>query len=339
MECYEAQRQIAIASTETLNWIIEGRSSERRDGDLRKHLSSCPSCTELVESERRFRTTIQQSAPKVEAPSRILERVLDQIAVEGLDGGDSRLSPLNFFRRGFIVPLVAACLIAGIALCLLMFWNRDGHSALADLVEDHLRYLPSETQTRVPLLSPERVEVWFQEAPDLATTVLECADLQLLGGISSYLFGQRVVHLIYEHEDARLSLFIFRDQPVPLDRTSWKKHANERIGLGWHAGYNIGFWRENRLTYAVVVDNPQTDLVRLASHHITPGVESSSTDGDASVPGVNLAALTADQRTHALQLLNTEKCTCACDHPVASCRHLDAHCETSLKLAEAIVHR
>ena len=339
MKCYEAQKQIAIASTETLDRIIEGRSSERRDTDLREHLSSCPSCSELMESERRFRAMIKQSAPKVEAPGHILERVLDQVALGGLGGTVSGSSPLSFFRRGFIISFVAACLVAGIALGFLRFQSRDGQSALADLVEDHLRYLPSETQTQVPLLSPDRIGAWFQEVPDLATVVLECANLRLTGGISSYLFGQRAVHLIYEHEGGKLSLFIFRDRPLALHRAPWKKLENERISIGAYEGYNIGFWRENGLTYAVVADSPQADLVRLAAHHITPGAELPPIAVDSSVPGVNLAALTTEQRTHVLQILNTEKCTCACDHAVASCRHLDAHCQTSLKLAKAIVDR
>jgi len=58
-----------------------------------------------------------------------------------------------------------------------------------------------------------------------------------------------------------------------------------------------------------------------------------------SIPGLDLAGLTADQRMTALQKLNAEPCTCGCELTVARCRIEDPACGTSLPLAHQIVEK
>lgn len=55
------------------------------------------------------------------------------------------------------------------------------------------------------------------------------------------------------------------------------------------------------------------------------------------IPGVDLASLTATQKTAALKRMNEENCTCGCKQTVAGCRIDDPTCETSLPLAKKIV--
>ena len=55
------------------------------------------------------------------------------------------------------------------------------------------------------------------------------------------------------------------------------------------------------------------------------------------IPGIELAKLTPDQRTEALQKLNTAGCTCGCGLSVARCRVEDPHCPVSLPLAQKMV--
>ena len=56
-----------------------------------------------------------------------------------------------------------------------------------------------------------------------------------------------------------------------------------------------------------------------------------------NIPGVDLAALTPERRTEALQKLNGQPCTCGCDLTVARCRVDDPNCGVSLPLARDIV--
>ena len=55
------------------------------------------------------------------------------------------------------------------------------------------------------------------------------------------------------------------------------------------------------------------------------------------IPGIDLAKLSPEKRTEALQKLNTEPCTCGCENTVAKCRVDDPKCTTSLPLAQRIV--
>jgi thiol-disulfide isomerase/thioredoxin len=55
------------------------------------------------------------------------------------------------------------------------------------------------------------------------------------------------------------------------------------------------------------------------------------------IPGVDLAALTPEQRAKVLETLNSEHCTCGCGLTVAQCRVDDPSCTVSLPLAQEIV--
>jgi thiol-disulfide isomerase/thioredoxin len=56
-----------------------------------------------------------------------------------------------------------------------------------------------------------------------------------------------------------------------------------------------------------------------------------------TIPGVDLAKLSAATRAEALQKLNAQPCTCGCDLTVAKCRVDDPSCGVSLPLARQIV--
>lgn len=55
------------------------------------------------------------------------------------------------------------------------------------------------------------------------------------------------------------------------------------------------------------------------------------------IPGVDLAALTAEQKTKALKRLNEESCGCGCGLTIAQCRINDSTCAVSPGLAEKVV--
>jgi thiol-disulfide isomerase/thioredoxin len=69
------------------------------------------------------------------------------------------------------------------------------------------------------------------------------------------------------------------------------------------------------------------------------GLKLTLTDGAQAmtIPGVDLAKLSAAKRAEALQKLNGQPCTCGCDLTVAKCRVDDPSCGVSLPLAREIV--
>jgi thiol-disulfide isomerase/thioredoxin len=57
------------------------------------------------------------------------------------------------------------------------------------------------------------------------------------------------------------------------------------------------------------------------------------------IPGVDLAALPADQRARVLEALNSEHCTCGCGLTLAQCRVDDPTCNVSLPIAQDLVKK
>ncbi len=55
------------------------------------------------------------------------------------------------------------------------------------------------------------------------------------------------------------------------------------------------------------------------------------------IPGVDLSALSPDERGHALEKLNSVSCTCGCELSVAKCRVDDPTCAVSLPMARDMV--
>ena len=55
------------------------------------------------------------------------------------------------------------------------------------------------------------------------------------------------------------------------------------------------------------------------------------------IPGVDLSALSPEQRTAALLRLNEESCACGCQLTLAQCRINDAACDISLPMAHRVV--
>lgn len=58
-----------------------------------------------------------------------------------------------------------------------------------------------------------------------------------------------------------------------------------------------------------------------------------------SLPGIQLADLTKEQRHIAIEEMNKEACPCGCRYTVAQCRHVDTACRTSVRIGQLIVDR
>ena len=55
------------------------------------------------------------------------------------------------------------------------------------------------------------------------------------------------------------------------------------------------------------------------------------------IPGIDMSALSQDERDRVMARTNVEKCSCGCGFTIAGCRHLDSSCGVSLPMARQIV--
>lgn len=269
MTCREFQKRISACPFASISPILDRKLETAQDADLLKHLSSCPACVKTLESERQFLALIKSLAPKVQAPEYLLDKVLDQAALDGLPSTTSLISWLRpkSIRLAFAFSIAAACalvLIILFSLFALKPW-RSEESAIFAIVDDHIRYLPSDDQRQIVSSSPAEVEAWFTGQLDFAVRIPNFNELQLLGGRRCYLFGQRVALLFYEKANKKLSLFILEDRHLNMDIRSWVGQGNKKVGLASCKGYNLAFCRESGLAYILVSDLPNETLLHLTS--------------------------------------------------------------------------
>lgn len=90
---------------------------------------------------------------------------------------------------------------------------------------------------------------------------------------------------------------------------------------------------ETRSLAGLPVDAKVERIDRIQKAQLENGAQATS------IPGIDLAKLTREQRSAALQRLNSEGCTCGCDLSVAKCRIDDPTCGVSLPLAKAMVNQ
>lgn len=271
MTCREFQKRISVYSFASLSAILAGKLETAQDADLLKHLSSCPACVKTLESERQFLALIKSLAPKVQAPEYLLDKVLDQAALDGLPSTTSLISwrrPKSM-RLAFASSIAAVCVL-GLIIFFFLFalkpW-RNEESAIFAIVDDHIRYLPSDEQRQIISSNPTEVEAWFTGKLDLAVRIpdFNVNGLRLLGGRRCYLFGQHVALLFYEKANKKLSLFILEDRHLNMDIRSWVDQGNKKVGLASCKGYNLAFCRKSGLAYILVSDLPNETLLHLTS--------------------------------------------------------------------------
>jgi thiol-disulfide isomerase/thioredoxin len=90
---------------------------------------------------------------------------------------------------------------------------------------------------------------------------------------------------------------------------------------------------ETRALAGLPIDAKVEQVDRMQKAELENGAQATS------IPGIDLASLTREQRAAALQRLNTEGCTCGCDLSIAKCRIDDPSCGVSLPLAKAMVNQ
>ncbi|MCZ6681264.1 MAG: hypothetical protein O7E52_28940 [Candidatus Poribacteria bacterium] len=271
MTCREFLKRIAAYPSASLRAILDGEAQADAHGNLLKHLSSCPTCAKKLSVEWQFRTLVKRHAPKVEAPEGLMDKVLDLAALEGLSesaGPRPREPKLRLFGfspiRLFAYSMAALCVGALAVLFASTPWRAE-QSAIFEMVDDHIRYLPSNERKQIVSSSRAEVEAWFTAQLDFAVRIPEFPTLQLLGGRRCYLFGQRVALLFYEGANRNVSLFILEDRDLNLDAMSWMDYKDQKIGLAACKGYHLVFCRQSGLAYALVSDLPPEMLLDLTA--------------------------------------------------------------------------
>jgi len=259
MECGKARKTIYLSSgTKTItNDIVRAR----------QHIKHCAKCSEFFSVEGNLRNLIREIAPKEKAPSFLREKVLAKMAETR-----SLNRFYNFLPSGRIGLNISLALI-GIFFVLvvsgsayLLSFNKDSHSLVSKLAEDHLRNIPEKAQ--ILSTEPEKIKDWFRGKVDFAVLVPEIRGAKLKGGRLCHIGNNRVALLFYEKDENPISLFVMGDSLANQSPIGKLKNYGKKLHKQSKKGCNVIMWRERGLTYALVADIKTEELTHFVPDEV-----------------------------------------------------------------------
>ena len=246
--------------------------------DFESHLASCPSCSEMIASERRFIESIREAKPLREAPPELrsaVEQILSHTAPPYAAPPELRRrvrkslsSPFHLSRRRHLVA-VAAILVLAVALASLWYATRFRSQLMSKLpsefakmaVDTHLRHLRGQLPFEIATDSPAEISRWFDGKVSFS---LQLPKYQEESGQEKLyrLEGARLVW--FKNDYAAYVAYQMQKRPISLVVTSESvavPSGGEEIvskGLMFHydsiAGLKVITWSDRGLTYALVSD-------------------------------------------------------------------------------------
>jgi len=246
-DCSEFRSRIADAR--------HGRLAPDARVALARHLEGCGECRAFDERERELDRALAR-LPRRKAPEALRAR----LAAGAAPAPRARLS-----RRTLALGAGAA-LAAGVALGTgAFYWTRQADQLVLEAVNDHLRVLYAQQPLEVESGGIHQVKPWFEGKLDFAPVLGFDGDSEftLTGGSVAYFIDRKAAAFVFKRRLHVITLFVFRAEGLP-----WPHGSNQKLGrrsaLSAHSrGFNVLFFRENELGYALVSDTEPATLVRL----------------------------------------------------------------------------
>ena len=235
---------------------------------VEEHCAECRDCSGRLEAERDLKGAVRARFRPGPAPAG-LAGLIDRRVREDA-GRPSRWSSLWSRRPVRYVAAAAALVAAAIGVKAFLEPSRVADSPasamVAELVDDHIRYLGVREPTEVATADRGEAERWFGTRLDHAVALprFDEGRTRLLGGRLCYVLDRRVALLFYEHDGRRLSLFVMGAQGLPNAPPPEQAEALERA-VEEAKGYGVTCWTKEGRMYALVADMGRAGLARLVS--------------------------------------------------------------------------
>jgi anti-sigma factor RsiW len=229
---------------------------------VQKHLSGCGDCRQAQGEHLALRSALRDPAlyarPSADFSKRI-EAVVRRAAKD--EARSKRPSWFEWLRPGpFLWAPAAAALVVVATLGALLVMNRlrSSHDQLvaSAVLAGHIRSLQAEHLIDVPSSDRHTVKPWFQGKLDFSPPVPDLSELgwTLIGGRLDYVDGQPVAVIVYKRKLHNINVFV------------WPNHgsADSAIKQEDAQGYQIFHWNGAEMTYWVVSDLNNAELLELA---------------------------------------------------------------------------
>jgi anti-sigma factor RsiW len=265
MRCEDIERD--------LDCLLDGELAQPERIEAEAHVRDCSSCLRLVSQRRELRCVLREVVRVPTPRSALMPRLLC-----GLDEIDRqcrrqnrppsllRRLPAYWGRRAAAVLSVSAA--AGLVLWVQAVVPRRPQRSHPQVVEltigKHLRNQPLEITG-----GPDVVRSWFDGKVPFAVPTPRLEPIaSLRGGRLSNLGDREAALLQYDRRGRTISVFVFDAngiQGVPLADPRRAVIGNREVYLQGAHGYQVAFFRDRDLGYAIAGSVDEPEFIQLIS--------------------------------------------------------------------------
>ena len=252
-----------------LQAYCDGELETSRMLDVEAHLETCPSCRQVVETERAFREGFRVNAAREHVPPHLAERLRARIAEE--ERPRHRTRPLVWGRRVSAVALAASIAFFALGGVLGYLIAQPGsvpgvHPLVVELVSEHMKFAPLENPAELSSRNAEQVTFWVEQQTGHSVRVPDYSSsgIRLLGGRVTVLGGRRAAYIVYEKGRNIISLFSFPEYEASLSGLKEMQRYGRTFQTGEYQMRHVVLWESGKMTYALVSDLGWDELFKCA---------------------------------------------------------------------------
>jgi anti-sigma factor RsiW len=229
---------------------------------VQKHLAECGDCRQTQDEQIALRSVLRDpdlyAYPSADFSKRIAAAVRRAAQEEARTQRPSWFERLRLGTFRWVPAAAALVVVTAIGALLVTNRLRASHDQLiaSAVLAGHIRSLQAEHLIDVPSSDRHTVKPWFQGRLDFSPPVPDLSELGwiLIGGRLDYVDGQPVAVIVYKRHMHNINVFL------------WPNHgyADDRMKQEDAQGYQILHWNGAEMTYWIVSDLNNAELLELA---------------------------------------------------------------------------
>ncbi len=261
---------------EALSAYADGESGPEETRAVEEHLAACQACKDKFQANLEIEQRLRELNAEERAPDGLWQEISERISADPVEdlaaarksraadqAEGSRRTPL-IGRRRF------AALAAGVVLALgagvtLPYWRRvTGENPLiVEPVNDFVTFKASERPLDMAASDPVKLKEWFNGKVDFRLPLdrAETGGFRLIGSRLCYFLNRRLSALMYERSGAHISLYVMTGEGLEIPSGIWEEVAGRAISSFQVKGYSNLIWQEGDLVYALVSDQPKSQML------------------------------------------------------------------------------
>jgi anti-sigma factor RsiW len=255
------RNDLSCQDTQTLiHGYLDGELDLVRNIEVEGHLKECPACAHAYQNQMALRSAIKKGSLYHRSPTGLARQVRSALREANQAEAQSPVREKETsWWPSWRPAWVSLGFAASLALIALISWRLaprvSGPSSdelvAQEVLDSHVRSLMANHLTDVPSTDQHTVKPWFNGKLDFSPPVEDLADqgFPLIGGRLDYLAGRPVAALVYQRRKHFINVFIW-----PSTHDAAQKALKRQ-------GYNLLSWSQSGMTYWVVSDVNNNDLL------------------------------------------------------------------------------